>query len=489
MVAFLPVFNLLGATMSLFALSFLVPIGVALLYDEPFVLPYAISMAFTLGIGLMLHLGTRSAVRRARRELQPRDGFLLVSLVWLVIPLFAMLPFVLQLPQMSFTDAYFEAVSCLTTTGSTTLVGLDGLPASLHAWRAITVWIGGLGVVVLAVAILPVLGVGGSQVFKAELPGPMKEARLTPRIAETAKGLYFVYLALSVACVLCLKWAGMTWFDAFCHGGSIISLGGVSTHDKGFAFFDSPAIEFVAMIFMTLGALNFATHFRAFSRRSLSGYFRTTEARWTVLVLIFGSLIVALCLVQNGTFTTASAALRYAFFNTVSVATTAGFANTDYGRWPEFAPVFMLLLSCFVPSAGSAGGGIKMIRALLMLKQARREMVRIIHPRVINPVRLDGETVDNKVLFSMLAFMLVYGGTIIFFTIVLLFSGLDVITAFTAVVSCVNNAGPGLNQVGPATTFAVLSDFQTWICTAAMLLGRLELFTLLVVLTPGFWRK
>jgi trk system potassium uptake protein TrkH len=317
----------------------------------------------------------------------------------------------------------------------------------------------------------------------------MKEARLTPRIAETAKGLYLVYVALTVLCVLCLKWAGMTWFDAFCHGGSIISLGGVSTHDAGFAFFDSPAIEIVAMVFMTLGALNFATHFRAFTRRSLSSYFRTTEARWTVLVLVFGSLVVALCLVRNGTFPTALGAMRFAFFNTVSVATTAGFANTDYGHWPEFAPVFMLLLSCFVPSAGSAGGGIKMIRAVLMTKQAAREMVRIIHPRVINPVRLDGETVDNKVLFSMLAFMLVYGGTIIFLTIVMLFSGLDVITAFTAIVSCVNNAGPGLNQVGPATTFAILSDFQTWICVAAMLLGRLEVFTLLVLLTPGFWRK
>lgn len=489
MTIFLPVFNLLGSIVATFGLAFLVPLGVAWFNDESAWQIYGTSMVVTIGIGAMLFVGTRHAVRTSQHELQPRDGFLLVSLVWVALPLFAMLPFMLHMPRMSFTDAYFEAVSGLTTTGTTTIANLDLLPMSLHAWRALNVWIGGMGVLVLAVAILPVLGIGGSQIFNAETPGPLKESRLTPRIASTAKGLYGMYFGLSVACLLCLKWAGMSWFDAFCHAGSIVGLGGVSTHDASIGWYHSFPIELVAMIFMTLGAINFATHFRAFQQRSPAIYLRSTEARSTLLMLLLGSLLVAFALVRSGTYATASEALRFAFFNTISVATTGGFASTDFSLWPEFAPVFMLFLSCFVCSGGSTGGGIKMMRAVLMLKQARREMVRIIHPRVVNPVRIDGAIVDNKVLFSMLAFMLVYGGTIIGLTIVLLFSGLDVITSFTAILASVNNAGPGLNQVGPSTTFAVLSDFQTWVCTIAMLLGRLELFTLLVVLTPGFWRK
>lgn len=489
MATFLPVVHLLGATIALFGLSFLVPLAVGLAHGESALPIYGAPLAISLLVGGVLYLATVANVRRTQRELQPRDGFLLVSLVWLVLPIFAMLPFLLQLPKLSITDAYFEAVSGLTTTGATTLTQLDRLPQSLNAWRALTVWIGGMGVLVLAVAILPILGVGGSQVFKTETPGPMKDARLTPRIAETAKGLYGLYVGLTILCVLCLKWAGMSWFDAFCHGGSILSLGGVSTHDASFGYFDSFPIEFVAMIFMTLAALNFATHFRAFRQRSLSAYSHCPEARWTIAALVLGSLIVASFLLRTGTYFEPWTALRYAFFNTVSVATTAGFASTDFSVWPEFAPVFMLFMSCFVASAGSAGGGIKMIRAVLMFKQTAREMVRILHPRVVNPLRLGAEVVDNKVVFSMLAFMLVYGSTIVTLTIAMLFTGLDVITAFTAVVSSVNNAGPGMNQVGPGTTFAVLSDVQTWICIAAMILGRLELFTLLVLFTPGFWRK
>ncbi len=493
MPTFLPVVHLLGATIALFSITFAVPLGVAAFEGENALAIYGFAMGVTLAVGGALFIGTLPIVRRARRELQPRDGFLLVSLVWVVLPVFAMLPFLLEMPHLTWTDAYFEAVSGLTTTGATTLVEIDRLPASLNAWRVMTTWIGGMGVLVLAVAILPMLGIGGSQVFKAETPGPMKDARLTPRIAETAKGLYGMYVGLTVVCALLLKWAGMSWFDAFCHAASILSLGGVSTHDTGFGWFDSPAIEFVAMIFMTLAALNFGTHFRALRQRSLGAYGRCPEARWVVFALVLGSLIVASYLLRTGTYLEPGTSLRYAFFNTISVATTAGFANTDFGLWPEFAPVFMLFLSCFVCSAGSTGGGIKMIRAILMVKQAAREMVRILHPRVVNPLRLGNgprsEIIDNKVLFSMLAFMLVYGATIITLTILLLFTGVDVITAFTAIVSCVNNAGPGMNQVGPATTFAVLGDAQTWICIVAMILGRLELFTILVLFTPGFWRK
>ena len=486
---FLPVVHLLGATIALFAFSMLVPLAVAWGEGDPTFGVYAFAFAITFAAGAIQYLATRRTVKKAERELQPRDGFLLVSLVWIVLPAFATLPLLLLLPELSFTDAYFETVSGLTTTGATTLSGLDAMPAAIHVWRCLLVWIGGMGILVLAVAILPMLGIGGSQVFKAETPGPMKDTRLTPRIAGTAKGLYGVYVGISLCCVLALKWAGMSWLDAFCHTGSIMGLGGFSTHDASFAFFDSVAIESVAVVFMTLAAINFATHFRAFRQRSLSAYAACPEARWVVAVMGAATLIVAFFLLRTGTYANFGTALRHALFNTVSIATTTGFSSTDFGAWPVFAPVFMLFLSSFASSAGSTGGGIKMIRAILMLKQTSREMVRILHPRVVNPLRLGSEVIDNKAVFSMLAFMLVYSGTIIVLTIVLLFSGLDVVTAFTAVVACINNTGHGLNRVGPATTYAVLSDFQTWVCVIAMVLGRLELFTVLVLFTPGFWRK
>ena len=486
---FLPVVHVLGATIGLFAFSMLVPIAVAWSKGDPALGVYDFAFAVTFAAGAILYLATRRTGKQAERELQARDGFLLVSLVWIVLPAFATLPLLLLLPELSFTEAYFETVSGLTTTGATTLSGLDALPAAILVWRSLLVWIGGMGILVLAVAIMPMLGIGGSQVFKAETPGPMKDTRLTPRIAGTAKGLYGVYLAISLCCVLALKWAGMSWLDAACHTGSIMGLGGFSTHDASFAFFDSVAIESVAVVFMTLAAINFATHFRAFRQASLSAYATCPETRWVVGVMAAAALIVAFFLVRTGTYANFGTALRHALFNTVSIATTTGFSSTDFGAWPAFAPVFMLFLSCFASSSGSTGGGIKMIRAILMFKQTSREMVRILHPRVVNPLRLGSEVIDNKVIFSMLAFMLVYGGTIILLTIVLLFSGLDVVTAFTAVVACINNTGPGLNRVGPASTYAVLNDFQTWVCIVAMVLGRLELFTVLVLFTPGFWRK
>ena len=484
-----PIVHLLGATIGIFSLSMLVPVVVAWLDDDAAIFDYGASFVITLAAGALLYLPTLRAHRRDTRELQPRDGFLLVNLVWIVLPAFATLPLMMLIPRLSFTDAYFETMSGLTTTGATTLSGLDYFPPALLAWRGLLIWIGGMGILVLAVAILPLLGAGGSQVFRAETPGPMKDSRLTPRIAGTAKSLYGVYVGISLMCFLSLKVAGMTWLDAFCHMGSIMGLGGFSTHDDSIGFFNSVPIEIVTTFFMVVAAINFATHFRAFRHRSLAAYAQCPEARWTVGVMIVAALIVAAFLVEQGTYPNFWTALRYAMFNTVSLATTTGFSNTDYGTWPIFAPVFMLFLSSFASSAGSTGGGIKMIRAVLMFKQTSRELVRILHPRVVNPVRLGPDVVDNKVIFAMLAFMLVYGGAIIVLTIVLLATGLDVVSAFTAIIACINNTGPGLNQVGPSTTYASLTDFQTWICILAMLLGRLELFTLLVIFTPGFWRK
>jgi len=418
-----------------------------------------------------------------------RDGFLLVAFTWTLLPAFATLPLMLYLPQLSFTDAYFETVSGLTTSGATTLAGLDQLPPSINIWRTQLVWMGGMGVVVLAVAILPLLGVGGAQVFKAETPGPMKDTKLTPRITETAKGLWTVYFFVTLACILAMKLAGMTWLDALMHAFSTMGLGGFSSHDASFGYFDSPAIEAVTIVFMLVASLNFATHFVAWRGKSVRPYARDPEAGMVMLAMLGSAGLIAVYLWYVDYYPNFWTSLRFAAFNVISIASTTGFATADFNQWPTFAPLLMLYLSCVATSSGSTGGGIKMIRALVLLKQTVREFTRIIHPRAEVPLKVGGAPVERNLIFAVLAFMLVYGFAIVSMTLILSATGLDFVTAFSAVVACINNMGPGLNEVGPATTYAVLTDFQTWVCTVAMLLGRLELFTLLVVFTPMFWRK
>jgi trk system potassium uptake protein TrkH len=480
-----PVLNVLGFVVMLFALTMLVPLLFALVGHDKAIHAYDEAFLACLGVGATLWFVTR----RFRRELQPRDGFLLVTLVWTVLPGVATLPLMLHLPGLSFTDAYFETMSGLTATGATILTGIDQLPLSINIWRHLLVWLGGMGVLVLAVAILPLLGVGGSQIYKAETAGPLKETKLTPRIAETAKGLYLIYLVLSLLCFLAYRWAGMSWADAFMHMCSTVGLGGFSSHDDSFMFWNSPRIEFVSVVFMMLAGFNFSMHFLAWRKRSLRVYLRDVEGRAFVAVTLGATLLIAAFLLWRGVYPDFLTALRYSLFNVVSMATTTGFANTDYNRWPTLAPALMLALSAFATCAGSTGGGIKMIRAIILLKQAAREFVRILHPRVINPVRLGEQVVENNVIFAVLAFMLIYGGTIIVSTFLLLLADIDIVTAFSAVVACINTSGPGLNEVGPATTYQSLSDFATWVCTFVMLVGRLELMSVLVLFTPAFWRK
>jgi trk system potassium uptake protein TrkH len=483
--ALFPIVNVLGFVIGFFSLTMLAPLAVALAGDEPGVLAYdrAFLVTLTAGGGLWL------ATQRFKRELLPRDGFLLVALVWTVLPAFATLPLLLRLPDLSFTDAYFEAMSGLTASGGTVLSGLDAMPLSIHVWRHLLVWIGGMGVIVLAVAILPLLGVGGSQIYKAEAAGPLKESKLTPRIAETAKGLYLIYAALSLICLLAYRSAGMSWADAFLHMCSTMGLGGFSSHDASFGYWNSPAIEYTAVVFMLLAGFNFSMHFLAWRRRSLAVYWRDLEGKSFVLVTLAASVAVAVFLRLHDQYPDLATALRYALFNVVSIATTTGYASTDYAQWPLFAPVLMLFLCCFATCAGSTGSGIKMIRAVILAKQAMREFTRILHPRVVNPVRVGSQVIDNHVIFAILAFMLIYGASIIAITLLLLASGRDAVTAFSAAVASINNTGPGLGLVGPAANFSVLDDFETWVCTVAMLLGRLELMSVLVLFTPAFWRK
>jgi trk system potassium uptake protein TrkH len=468
----------------LFGLTMLAPLILSYVTNDGAQSAYDEAFALTMLCGTFLWY----RYRRCKRELNIRDGFLMVVLVWTVLPAFAAVPLMLHLG-ISHTDAYFETVSGLTTTGSTVLSNLDTLPMSINLWRHQLVWVGGMGLIVLAIAILPLLGIGGRQMFKAETPGPMKDAKMTPRIAETAKGLWLVYLGVTVACILSFRWAGMNWFDAVCHTFSTMGLGGFSTHDASFGHFNSPAIEGVAIVFMLIAGMNFGTLFLAVSRHSLRPYRHDPEAGWFLGVTLLSIVVVAMYIWKDGVYPDLDTAMRHVAFNLVSIATTTGFASVDYAQWPIFAPLWMLFLSSFVTSAGSTGGGIKMMRALLLYKQVYRELVRAMHPSAVYNIRIGGQTAPQPILFAVLSFAFMYMVSIVSLTLLMAFTGLDIVSAFTAIVASINNTGPGLGVVGPSTTYAILEDFQTWICIFAMLLGRLEIFTLLVVLTPAFWRK
>ena len=484
----LPVLRVLGMLIMLFSFAMGVPLAASLYAGDGIWSIYPVCMGFTLMVGATLLL----TLRKYRRELQPRHGVMLVSLVWGLLPLFAALPLILACQQvgrpMSFTHAYFEAVSGLTTTGATVLSGLDTLPVSVNVWRTFLQWMGGMGILILAVAILPILGVGGAQLFKAEAAGPVRDTKLTPRITQTAKGLWGVYALFSVACALAYWAGGMEPLDALMHMFSTVSLGGLSSHDASFAFFQSPLLEGIALFFMLLCSCNFALYFVALRKGHWHGFWHDPELRATYAALLGGGLLVSLLLWFKGTYEPLQA-LRHGVFHVVSVATTTGYATVDYLAWPVFAPVFMLMLSGVATSAGSTGGGIKMVRMLILVKQARRELTRLVHPHAVQPVRLGGAVVESRMIFSVMAFMLVYGGTVIVLTMLLMLTDLDPVTAFSAVIASVNCTGPGLGGVGPASNYTVLTDFQVWVCTLGMLLGRLEILSFMALLTPAFWRR
>ncbi|MDR3427570.1 MULTISPECIES: TrkH family potassium uptake protein [Silvimonas] len=480
----LPTFNILARIALLFSLTLLVPLGLAWFGQDAGLQPFAQA----LGIVFVSALVIVAATHAFRRELQVRDGFLLVVGIWLLLPLAAAAPFWLYDPSVSFTNGYFEGMAGLTTTGSTTIADLDALPASLNLWRHMLSWLGGLGVIVLAVAILPMLGVGGMQVFKAEMPGPIKDAKLKPRIRETARNLWLVYIGLTILCLLLLKLAGMTWFDAVCHALTAISLGGISTHTDSVAYFNSPAIEAILIVFMIAGATNFATHYVAFSRRSLLAYWRDTEFKSMLAVILLAGIGLAAYLDWQNVYPDYETSLRNVAFNLVSIATDGGYATADFGTWPLFVPLLMLFLSCFSACAGSTGGGIKMFRALVLLKEAGRQFTTLLHPNAVQPVQVNGRSVPPSVIFAVLGFISLYVTSMVVLTFVMLLTDLDFLSSFTAIVACLNNTGPGLGVVGPAANFSVFAPLQIWVCTFAMLLGRLEIFSVLILFTPAFWR-
>ena len=481
----LAVAHVLGLMMAFFAVTFILPIACSLITQDGTFIDFALAAAINVVLGTIVALATR----RYQRELKPRDGFLLVTLAWVLMSGSAALPLMIALPELSFTDAYFEAMSGLTTTGSTILTGLDSLPPSLNLWRCALHWFGGIGIIVLAVAVLPLLGVVGMQLYRAETPGPVKDEKLTPRITETAKALWVTYTGITAAGILGLKACGLSWLDAICHSFSAMGLGGFGTRDANVGAFDSPGVEIVLIVLMVAAAMNFGRHFMALKKLSLKPYMRDTEVKALLLALAVSIVGVTLLLTWTQTYPSPLTALRHVAFNLVSVATTTGFVSQDYELWPIFAPVWMIFLSSLVCNTGSTGGGVKMFRTLLLARQARREMQLLVHPSSVAPVRIGGVVIQERIIYSVLAFIFLYFMTIVALTFMLLLSGLDVVSSFTAVIASINNMGPGLGKVGPSSNYQGLSDFQTWVCCVAMLLGRLEIFSVLVLFTASFWRK
>jgi trk system potassium uptake protein TrkH len=483
---FFPVLSLMARVLIAFSVTFLVP-GIWAWFEDHHDLQWIwlAGFALTAASGVALAVVTQSH----RRELLAKDGFLLVNLVWLVLPAYSALPLMVLVPDITWFKAYFEAMSALTATGATALSGLDHLPVSVNIWRCFLQLIGGLGIMLLVVAVLPMLGLGGMQLYKAETPGPMKDTKFTPRIAETARGLWGVYFLFSGACLLAYRWAGMSWADAFMHMCTTMGLGGFSSYDASFGHFNSPAIEWVAIVFMSLAGISFVRYFVVLRSRSLAPISKDFEIRTYLSVLLAASLLVAALLLVHGVYDNGLEALRISAFHVISLATTTGYAATDYAQWPVFIPIMLMFLGCFVSCAGSTGGGIKMVRMVLLVKQASRELVRIIHPRVVNPVTLGGGVMPMSVMTAVLGFMLIYGAATMGLSMLLLLSGMDIVTAFSAVIATVNNIGPGLGEVGPSGNYGGLNPFQLGVLSFAMLLGRLELLSVLVLFSSHFWRK
>jgi trk system potassium uptake protein TrkH len=475
--------RILGLLLTLFSVTMLPPLLIGVLEDDDTVTGFVSAFAITLLSGALLWLPLRSV----KRELQIRDGFLITALFWTVLGLFGALPFALtESMQLSVTDAIFESVSGLTTTGATVLTGLDTLPSSILLYRQMLQWLGGIGIIVVAVAVLPMLGIGGMQLYRAETPGPSKDSKLTPRITETAKALFSVYLTLTVLCALAYTAAGMSGFDAVCHAFATVAIGGFSTHDASMGYFESDAIYLISTVFMFISALNIGLHFTAFRHRSLSGYVQDSEARFFAGAMAVCVAITCSYLIFSGTLGTEEG-LIHGVFQAVSITTTTGFATQDFSAWPGFLPIMLLMFSFMGGCVGSTGGGIKAMRLMLIYKQGIRELKQLVHPHAIIPLKVGNRRVEATIVSAVWSFFAVYTFAFIVIMLVLMATGLDFITAFSAVAAALNNLGPGLGAV--AANYGEVGSFAKSVLCFAMLLGRLEVFTLLVLFTPMFWRN
>ena len=475
--------KILGTLLMLFSVAQVIPGFLAYFFEEKeFVYNFILTGFITFLIGCFLFF----LASDKNGDLRTKDGFIITIFFWTVLGFFGSIPFYLaNLEGVSYIDSLFESISGLTTTGATVLVGLDEMPRSLLFYRQLLQWLGGMGIIVLAVAVLPLLGVGGMQLYKAETPGPLKDSKLTPRITETAKALWFVYVTMTVACSILYKYFGMNWFDAVSHAFSTISIGGFSTHDQNFAFFDNSALRWTAIVFMVISGVNFALHYLAWTKRRVFHYFYDSEVKLYLSLLATTALITYLTLYYSGNIY--GDMIVDSAFQAVSIGTTTGFLTSNYSNWPLFVPIMLLIAAFIGACAGSTGGGIKVIRALILIRQGSSEITKLIHPNAVVTIKFGKKSLDPRVSESVWGFFAVYVATFLFILMILLSQNNDFLTAFSAVGATLNNLGPGLGAV--SENYQEISDISKAALCLAMLLGRLEIFTLLLLFTPSFWRN
>ena len=475
--------RILGTLLMLFSFAQIFPGFLAYFFEErDFVYNFIVTGFVTFLIGCFLFF----LASEKNGDLRTKDGFIITIFFWTVLGFFGSIPFYLaELEGVRYIDSLFESISGLTTTGATVLVGLDDMPKSLLFYRQLLQWLGGMGIIVLAVAVLPLLGVGGMQLYKAETPGPLKDSKLTPRITETAKALWFVYLSMTISCSILYKYFGMSWFDAVCHAFSTISIGGFSTHDDSFAFFSNSGLRWTAIIFMVISGINFALHYLAWTKKRLFHYFYDSEVKLYLSLLTSTALITYLTLYFSKNIY--DEMVVDSVFQAVSIGTTTGFLTSNYSNWPLFVPIMLLIAAFIGACAGSTGGGIKVIRALILIRQGSSEITKLIHPNAVVTIKFGRKSLDPRVSESVWGFFAVYVATFLIILMFLLSQSNDFLTAFSAVGATLNNLGPGLGAV--SENYKEITDGSKLALCIAMLLGRLEIFTLLLLFTPAFWRN
>ena len=472
--------KVVGIMLLLFSMTLLIPLAVSLLYTDGNHYTFIYSLIVILIMGLLLYLPNMSA----KNDIKTKEGFLIVVLFWIILSLVGSLPFMLDKQlSLSFIDAFFESVSGWTTTGATIITNLDSLSPSILIYRQELQWLGGMGIVILALAILPMLGVGGMQLYKAESTGPIKDNKISPRIAETAQSLWSIYLGLTIACAFLYYIAGMSAFDAIAHSFSTIAIGGFSTHDLSIGYFENSLVELICIFFMFISAINFILHYLSLSSKNLVCYLKDSEFI-TYLSIIIGLLIVMILYIEGSG--NEKIPLQDIVFQTISFVTTSGFTTTSFDTWPAFIVTTLILISFIGACAGSTGGGLKVIRVLLLFKLLKKELLKILHPTAEIPIRINKSPINDDLSGTLYNFFIFYIISYLFLSFLLLLSGLDVATSFSTVASCINNLGPALGDA--VYNYSNLNVFSKYILSFAMILGRLEIYTLLIVLTPYFWK-
>ena len=472
------IINLFSILVAFFSLSLLVPLVVSFIFDDG-------SSNIFITTFLVIFIPSIIAwqlTKKSKEEMGVKEGFVIITLFWIVLSLVGSMPFYLY--GMSFVDSFFESMSGITTTGATVISGLNSMPESVLFYRQLLQWMGGMGLIVLAIAVMPLLGIGGGQLYKTEIPGALSDQKLTPRIKETAQALWLIYLGLTVVCALLYFAFGMSAFDAISHSLSTVSIGGFSTHDESIGYFNSISIEVICMVFMLLSALSYALHYFAVYKKKPLKYFHDSELRFFVSIL---SIVISLSLLLSIIVGFDGGSFREILFQSVSIVTTTGFVSTDYSSWPT-SITFLLLIGAFIGAcSGSVGGGIKSWRVLIMINHAKINIMRLVHPNAVVSLKIGSKAVDDKVAESVWGFFSIYVICFMLLLLSLLATGMDFESSFSAIGACLNNLGPGLGQV--AETYGSVSNFGKSILALAMILGRLEIFTLLVLFTTVFWQK